>query len=38
MNMDEPQPNGQRVTDLVHWVIESYCEEVLRQLGGDRPQ
>lgn len=33
-----PQPNGQRVEDLVHWVIENYREEVLRQLGGDRPQ
>jgi len=34
----KPQPNGQRVEDLVHWVIENYREEVLRQLGGDRPQ
>jgi hypothetical protein len=34
----KPQPNGQRVADLVHWVIENYREEVLRQLGGDRPQ
>ena len=34
----KPQPNGQRVDDLVHWVIENYREEVLRQLGGDHPQ
>lgn len=34
----KPQPNGQRVEDLVHWVIENYQQEVLRQLGGDRPQ
>ena len=34
----KPQPNGQRVADLVDWVIENYREEVLRQLGGYRPQ
>lgn len=34
----KPQPNGQRVDDLVHWVIENYREEVLRQLGGGHPQ
>lgn len=34
----KPQPNGQRVEDLVHWVIENYRDEVLRQLGGDHPQ
>ena len=34
----KPQPNGQRVEDLVHWVIENYREEVLLQLGGEHPQ
>lgn len=34
----KPQPNGQRAEDLVRWVIENYRDEVLRQLGGDRPQ
>lgn len=28
----KPQPNGQRVSDLVDWVISHYRAEVLRHL------
>lgn len=33
----KPQPNGQRVADLVHWITENYREEVLRQLAAEPP-
>jgi hypothetical protein len=29
----KPQPNGQRVADLVRWVVEDYRDEVLRLLA-----
>lgn len=33
----KPQPNGQRVSDLIRWVVENYREDVLSVLaeGGD---
>lgn len=32
----KPQPCGQRVTDLVAWVVDVYRQEVLTQLQGDQ--
>jgi HNH endonuclease len=29
----KPQPNGQRVSDLVQWVVGNYRDEVLRLLA-----